>query len=337
MATRKPRYRPSRETFSAPIAVALTHESEWDAHGNHLGPFSIHRLNFSLEMYPLGVFGYGEAAEYVASPSGTTMTMRQLIRYEFERVDRVSILQEHLESSDLTSALHAKAQTGPVGLGSASFAASIEEHLTESFRENRTVESSNVMRSAQEREVSVEVPGGGGASVHAVPYERWAIAVRLSHIDYLEVVYRVTHAGLRIRRTKSPELIDERTTHTNYRPSGVPLGELRFWRPSGGANTNLIPLGEYNQNHINPRHVDVRSPKDPKTKFYGLGDFRRTPSLYKISNAAFPLKATQHHTTWTTEDLLALRDLEPNATAWIWERRRHTRRKGWGLAGPSND
>ncbi len=315
------------ETFSAPLAVSLTHESEWSTTASKLGPFGIYRLNLILKHRPLQAFGYGDAAEHVASSTGTELSTRQLIRFETEQIKTSSILQEHLESMDLTSTVNAGAEAKVAGLGSAKFAGVLAEHLSSAFRETRTIEFSKSNRVSMEREVSVSVTGGSGPSVHSVPYQRWAMSVRLSHIDYLEVEYRKINGGFRVRRCKEPALAGARASHSNFIPSGLPLGEFRRWRPIGGADTNLISVADYNNSHINPRHVELLPPRDRKAKFYGLQNFRNTPSLYKISNATFPLKASQRRTAWSDAELLALLDSEPRETAWIWELRRQSRRR----------
>src|SRR5215218_10426259 len=87
------------ETFSAPLAISLAHESEWDGAGTDLGPFRVARANFLLKHYPLRERGYGDAVEFLAAPAGTELTTRRRVKYSVERVDAFSLLQEHIESS----------------------------------------------------------------------------------------------------------------------------------------------------------------------------------------------------------------------------------------------
>lgn len=329
------KYRPSREPFSAPLAVPLAHESRWSGSGSDLGPFSIVRFNFLLRHRPLEKFGYGEAAQHIEGSAGTEVSSRHLIRYEFERVTTSSILEEHLDSSDVASKIQADMGLEAAGLSAFNFGASVEEHFSSAFRETRTFQVVDGRRTIEEREVSVKATGGSSPAVHAVPYRRWAMQVRLNHIDFLTVEYRPRLGGLRVQRCKDPEVLDSHSSHTNYRACGVALGEFRYWRPEGGPETTVVSRDQHQEMHINPLHVGFRAADAADRKFYDLKGFRGTPSLYKISNAAFPLKAEQRRVAWTDDELLALLDVEPRDAAWIWEFRRRIRRKRGAIGGPS--
>lgn len=327
------KYRPNREPFSAPLAVPLTHESCWTGCGSKTGPFSIVRFNFILQHRPLDKYGYGDAAEHLEGATGSEVTSRHLIRYEYERVTTSSILEEHLDNSEVVSRIQADVTLESPGLASFGLGSSLEEHLTSAFRETRTFEVSEARRTTREHEVSVKVDGGSSPSVHAVAYRRWSMAVRLNHIDFLTVEYKPRLGGSRVQRCKVPEILDSYSSHTNYRASGLALGEFRYWRPMGGAEATVVSRARHEAEHVNPLHVGFRAPEVNDRRFYDLNDFRRTPSLYQISNAAFPLKHEQRHVAWTDESLLRLLDVEPKDAVWIWEFRRQLRRKRTGLDG----
>src|SRR5690606_9307971 len=154
------------------------------------------------------------------------------------------------------------------------------------------------------------------------------------HVDYLVVSYRATHGGLRVRRVKSPALTNANAGHQNFTPYGLLLGRYRYWLPEGNASRNLVSVSEHRAGHINPQHVSFHPDATGDRRFYDLSPFKRTPSLYKISNAAFPLKDSQRRESWTEDDLLLLPDWEVQDSSWAWEARRRLRRKAWGLAGP---
>lgn len=331
--TRRLKYRPNREPFSAPLAVPLTREARWSGCGTNYGPFSVVRFNFLLEHRPLEKFGYGNAAEHIEGSAGSQVTSRLLIRYEFERVTTSSILEEHLDSSEVVSRIQADIGLESPGLATFKLGSGLEEHLSSAFRETRTFEVTEARRSIREREVNVTVDGGSAPSVHAVAYRRWAMTVKLNHIDFLTIEYKKRAGGTRIQRLKDPQLPDSYSSHTNYRSSGLSLGEFRYWRPMGGAEATVIARSQHQDAHINPLHVGFHAHEDAKRRFYGLQEFRGTPSLYKISNAAFPLKHEQRRVAWTDEELLRLLDVEPKDAVWIWEFRRQLRRKRMALAG----
>lgn len=321
------KYHPSQETFSAPLAVPLTHESRWSGCGSERGPFSIVRFNFILEHRPLRAIGYGDVAQHIEGSAGSQVSSRRLIRYEYERVTTHSILEEHLDSSEVVSKIQDDVSLEAPGLATFKLGASLEGHLSSAFRDAQSFQTVEARRLTFEQEVNVKVAGGSEASVHAVPYRRWAMKVRLSHIDFLTVEYRPRFGRARIERCKDPQLRDAYSSHTNYRKSGLALGEYRYWRPMGGADTTVISRAKHQKFHINPLDVDFRPSDGDDRTFYDLKLFKGTPSLYKISNAAFPLKAEQRRDAWTDDDLLALLDVEPTDVVWIWEFRRRLRRK----------
>lgn len=327
----RPRYHPHPVAFSAPLAVRLSHEAGWECYAKELGPFQVNRFNFVLRHRPLSEYGFGDAVEHVTSTLGTEMSSTEKFLHEFEHVDSRSILREQLETSGFTSSSKLNFDPTLAGVGGLALAASLEKSLAKSFKESRTVESSARSRKVTEREVNVKFLGGSEPSVHTVPYQRWELSVQLSHIDFLKVVYKPTHAGLRVRRFKDPELKEGRSSHSNLHISGLELGSFYYWVPVGGASTTLVGRAKYDDERINPVHIDFSPSLNGVPPIYDLKLFKATPTLYQISNAAFPLKARQRREAWTDEDLLMLLDEEPGNTAWIWERRRILRKRRLGF------
>lgn len=331
----QPKYRPGKQPFSTPLSVPLTRPSAWRCDSPGDGPYDIMRLNFLLERRPLLETGYGDAlGSIVGSPQSQIQT-REKLTYSYTEVDSHSLVEEHLQTSGLTAKLGADARLGSEHFGSAGFSAALESNLTETFRTTRGFDSVRTRTFDREEEVTVTVEGGQERAVHAVPYRRYELSVRLHHVDYLRVSYEPTFAGLRVRRVKEPSLVSSRDGGVqNYRKSGLLLGRYLFWQQEGDAGRNLIPVSKHEKHHINPQHVEFVLDETNDREFYSLSPFRDTPSLYKISNAAFPLKESQRHENWTEEDLLGLQEWVVRDSSWVWEARRRHRRKSWGLAGP---
>lgn len=320
------------EVVSCPLAIRLTKESAWDKIGGDLGPFYIARLNFITRKSPTQEFGYGDSAGYFKAPTGANLTAGKKTSCEYVRVDEVSLFQEEITSSDITTSLKAELGDSILGLTGANIAAGIERHLATSFNESRTINSSETLRFAEERSVDIGIIGGNESAVCAVPYQRWKMSVCLSHVDWLQVEYCKEKAGLRVRRVKRPNLIESHSSHSNIEISGQIVGNYYYWVPIGEADTTIVTASEYQRDRINPRNVQFKPSESKKSQVYDLRRFRKTPSLYKIANAAFPLKYSQKEQAWTDERLLALLDSEPVETAWIWRVRsriRRTRRDYW--------
>ncbi|MFG6402499.1 hypothetical protein [Microbacterium sp. P04] len=322
----KPRYRPIPKTVSAPLAIPLTRPSAWHNNGDADGPYDVVRLNFLVEQRPLLETGYGDATASIVSSANAQMQSREKVTFEYEEVDSTSLVQEHLQSSGLTAKMNADLRLGSESFGTAEFSSALEEHFTETFQSTRTIASARTKRYTREEEVTVTVPGGDERAVHAAPYRLHEMTVRLNHVDFLAVTYAPTRPGLRVRRVKRPELATDDRVHQNFTAYGQLLGRYRFWRPEGNASQHLISVTEHEANHINPHHVSFEPDDTNDNHFYGLGLFSRTPSLYKISNAAFPLKESQRRDSWTEDDLHLLQDWEVRDSAWVWENMRRQRR-----------
>lgn len=317
-----------------PLSIPLTRPSAWSNSGEPDGPFHILRLNFLVKERQLLDTGYGEATASIVSPVNTQVEARQKVTFEYEQVDTTSLVEEHLLSSGLTTKLSADLRLGRDKFGTAGFSSALEEQLIESLHTTRTVSSARTRKVTREEEVTVTITGGNERAVHAAPYRLHEMTVRLSHVDYLTVSYASSHAGLRIHRVKTPELPDGEVLHRNWTPYGLLLGAYRFWVREGDAGRNLVSVSEHEASHINPAHVRFIPDESDDRRFYDLSPFRGTPSLYKISNAAFPLKDSQRREVWSEADVLALSEWEVDS-AWSWENLRRRRRAAFKLAGPA--
>lgn len=326
------RYRPTSETYSAPFSVPLAHESAWDGAGAPLGPFKVVRFNFLIEHYPLSGIGYGEAVAHLESPDGADVTDRRLLRYEVERVTTASMLEEQILSSELISHIKADLSAKAANLADFSFGSDLETHVAMSFKTNTSLEVREGQKISLEREVAFNIKGGSPAAVYAVPYALWGMSVRLNHVDFLTVRYQRKTRGLRVERSKDPALFTEANaerfrSHVNIRESGLLLGEFRYWKAIGDASTTLVPRARHGEDQINPAHVEFIASPVVDRRYYGRRQFRSTPSLYKIANAAFPLKKTQRDEAWTNDELLEMLESEPSEIAYIWEAHRRWRRR----------
>lgn len=313
-------YHPTEEAYSVPIAVVAAHETTWHGCGTDCGPFSLVRWNLLLARRPLGKYGYGDPVEHQESAPGSQVTSTVKLSYEYERVTVSSIIEEHLNTSEVATRLQSDQTISAPELAQLKLSEGLEERLSNSFRTSRSFQSTEARRVRQEHTVGITINGGSEPSVLAVPYERWAMSVRLNHIDYLSVEYRPRYGKWRYERCKEPGLLDGTQSHMNWRGSGIALGEFQYWVPAGKAQATNIAREKHRKSHINPAHVDFL-PGDPEDrKFYDLKAFRGVPSLYKISNAAFPLKHDQRKAAWTDAELLDLPDQEEGSESlWYWD------------------
>lgn len=322
----KPRYKAVPKTVSSPLALRLTRPSSWHSDDDVDGPYDVVRFHFLVEERPLLEKGYGDATESITSSTNATMETRKKVTFHYEEVDTTSLIQEHMQSSGLAAKLNADARLGSESFGSAGFASALEENFTETFNTTHTVESARTKSYTFEEEITVTVVGGEERAVHAAPYRRYEMTVRLHHVDYLVVKYISTHGGLRVRRVKTPPFVNPDKSHQNFVSSGLLLGRYEYWRPEGNASRNIVSVTEHEANHINPRDVTFEPDDTNDRRYYDRRLFDGTHSLYKISNAAFPLKDSQRRKTWTEGEIEQLPEWDFRDSSWAWENLRRKRR-----------
>lgn len=129
-----------------------------------------------------------------------------------------------------------------------------------------------------------------GPQTMAMLFQRCRVDVYLVCMDFLWVKYHNYAGQLRLRRMKSPALMGPtnagRSNEINM--MGYPLGSLSFWRPDSVA---LLPTSGYVDSVGDP--LEVAQKRLEKKRTYLRSEYPRIPSLYQLSNVAFPLRADQ--------------------------------------------
>ena len=149
----------------------------------------------------------------------------------------------------------------------------------------------------------------GEGTVNVAMYRRRKVEMSLVWLDVLEVDYGRSTLGLRKKRVKYPDFIEQRTR--KLRPNEINLdylvGTFEYWRLVPQKSW-MIPEDEFRLEVENPHEIR-RRPLTKLTKVCLKSHFQE-PSLYRISNATFPLKWIKRTGPWEREDLLAIEENE---------------------------
>lgn len=235
------------------------------------------------------------------------------------------VISEELVSgveSELVASLES-----PLYKVSSKIGASIQEKLQQSFS-NSTRDSSTVSRRMMERfEVHQTINDHGEQTYHAVAcYKPMQCQVYLHYIDYLFAEYKTTMFGLRKKKRNLPR--PDGTTHTNRIKINEPLFTMKYWE--------LLPKSSliYSDSQYSHEKKKIKAPDNvtlerlDKQIHLQLPVNPERPTLYTLSNIAFPFRWIERKGDWTIEDLKQLEFNEADGSGWWFQHGpgRHTTR-----------
>jgi hypothetical protein len=313
-----------RTHLSVPAAVKLTNESTWSRRENGKGSYRMMRFHYVLDEHGLtGKPKMGGILGMHANDQGTAVQLHLSHEVEITTLRFEQTIREHLVNEEVVSDVNQKIGTAlslPEGMfkASAELASGIKETIAESVKTATTLQHSFTEVRREKFDVTYEMDGQAARrQVEVAMYERRTVDVYLVYIDFLEVNYKRSAMGLRKKRIKNPAFLDNTGT---LRPNEIrlhdPIGAYNYWRLVPRTSW-MIPENRY-RNQVGD-HTEVTRTEIGKPRLYERKNFPRVPSLYQISNAAFPLKwAKRQGDCWTDEELLELEQEEELISNWIW-------------------
>lgn len=293
--------------FSIPSFVELTKENGWDNLDEKKTQYFVMRSHFMMKTRPVEDFErYGEILMGLEKPEHvhterlvSLETEKEYINFE-ETFKQISIeTQEIQEIADELKVEFGLEKVGKINLSNNSKLVEILKHSytnglkncqTIKYNEKRKYELKNIF----DKELTEKV-------YLVKAYQKYAFDIYLTHIDYLFVHYTKSLLGLRKKRKKTPK-IDNPKRHSNIIKLNVPISTIHFWRYSPDSNC-IIKESVYKNNVPNPDEFIVLTPED-LNKYYA--PFPNIPTLYQLSNAAFPFKWVERNCEWSKEELLAI-------------------------------
>jgi hypothetical protein len=147
-------------------------------------------------------------------------------------------------------------------------------------------------------------------------YRKYRQDVYLHYIDYLFVEYRRTALGLRRKKRNLPRPVG--TAHLNLIPMLIPLFRMAYW--SLEAESSLLYTHSEYQDLTKVAHPD-RVTFEPLREPIRLPMPAREPppTLYTLSNIAFPLRWIDRKGRWTREELERIEMEEAEGSAWWYQ------------------
>lgn len=306
-----------KHNISIPFYKELTKERNWKSINKK--KFFISRLNLVIKEKQICNKIYnGEIIQGFSSPLGERTIEEieyeeELSKIDFLRtINNYIVTQRNIENYINELGIH-------LGLDKFakidnSFKFSSKKLFEETFNKNITFESSSTTSIKRKYKVTKEFVPEKYEKVYAViPYKKVRYEVFLSFVDYLLVEYSCSMLGFRKKRVKHPCPNLKRNFHNNKIIYKQPLFVADIWKPLDNNSIWLVPEDKYQLEVQDPNSIFMKPFNNCSKKQYieiPPYSFKDIPTLYQLSNAAFPLKWIKRKGDWTIDELKELELLE---------------------------
>jgi hypothetical protein len=304
--------------LTVPFAEDLTKEAGWIQLDRYL--YFIARFHLQIEENQMRDFAVGDILRtYRTTPHSETEVV-QVFEEEITSVDLKETTRLAALSTDLSRKIAATIAGGaksPFYEVSGNLEASLEQVIRSSVSES--VRSSATISRREKKSFTVRQTIKAGApesQVAVAGYRKYRQDVYLHYMDYLFVEYRRTTFGLRRKKRNLPRPVG--TAHINVIPMHIPLFRLTYWNLESESSL-LYTETEY-QNLTKVAHPDRVTFEELHEPFrQPMPTREETPTLYTLSNIAFPLRWIDRKGPWTREELEQIEMNEVEGSAWWYQ------------------
>jgi len=309
--------------LSFPFAQSLLDADSWEKLAGKRGPYRVLRFHFVADEHVVpGPPRMGERLSVHYAQDAEAVELVHSIEVElatlnFEESLRESVLTREV-IEDISDCLNASV-SGPGKLASISAESrvAIRERLTRSTKTSSRLQQSVTERKRFKFDVKYLLSASSKVSqVNVAMYEEHAVDVYLVWLDYLDVEYGKSMIGLRKKRVKSPAFDVGRRARSNELELQLPIGSFRYWKPLPHSSW-MVRESDYQSQVEDSTEIDQLPIANPK--LHERKNFARVPSLYQLSNVAFPLKWIDRKGEWTREQLMAIEHDEARNSIWWFQ------------------
>jgi hypothetical protein len=306
------------DKLQIPLSVELTKEAGWTQRDKY--HYFIARYHLHIEDEQTDELGFGDILRTFHT---TDFSETEVVRgFEEEctiadvKETTRSILLENGLTQNVTGTITGGAKS-PLYELSANIGASLEQTIHSSVEQSIKSGYSVSTRVKKSFTISQKIkPGSNELQVAVAGYRKYSQKVFLHYIDYLAVEYKPTVLGLRKKKSNLPRPIGGK--HTNRIPINMPLFKLFYWKLESESSL-LYTETEYKQ-LPKVKHPD-------RITFEELNEGIRLPlpskpdrpTLYTLSNIAFPLRWIDRKGPWTKDELEKIELNEAEGSAWWFQ------------------
>jgi hypothetical protein len=306
--------------LTVPFAENLTKEAGWIQLDRYL--YFIARFHLQIEQNQMRDFAVGDILRtYRTTPHSETEVVK-VFEEEVTTVDLKETTRSAALSTDLTqrvTAAIAGAVKSPFYEVSGNIGASLEQIIRSSVSESVRASTAISRRERKTFTVRQTIKSGAPESQLAVAgYRKYRRDVYLHYIDYLFVEYRRTAFGLRRKKRNLPRPVG--TAHINVIPIHIPLFRLVYWNLESESSLLYTETEYQNLTRVaHPDRVTFDALRVPEPIRLPMPVREEPPTLYTLSNIAFPLRWIDRKGPWTREELEKIELDEANGSAWWYE------------------
>jgi len=304
--------------LTVPFAETLTREAGWIQLNRYL--YFTARFHLQIEQNQMRDFAVGDVLRTYRTTPHTETEVISTFEEEVSTVDLNETTRSATLSNDLaqqvTAAIAAAAKS-PFYEVSGNIGASLEQTIRSSVSESLRTSTTVSRREKKTFTVRQTIKRGAPELQVAVAgYRKYRRDVYLHYIDYLFVEYRRTTLGLRRKKRNLPRPVG--TAHVNLIPMHLPLFRLFYWNLESESSL-LYTETEY-QNLTKVAHPDrVTFAELPEQIRLPMPAREEPPTLYTLSNIAFPLRWIDRKGPWTREELQKIEWEEAEGSAWWYQ------------------
>ncbi|HSL43107.1 MAG TPA: hypothetical protein VK897_06725 [Anaerolineales bacterium] len=304
--------------LTVPFAEDLTREAGWIQLDGYL--YFIARFHLHIEQHQMRDFAVGDVLRTYHTTEHSETEVVKVFEEEVTTVDLRETTRTAALSNDLSQSITATiagAAKSPFYEVSANIGSALEQTIRSSLSES-TRSSATVSR-RERRTFTVRQtikPGAPELQFAVAGYRKYRQDVYLHYIDYLFVEYRRTAFGLRRKKRNLPRPVG--TAHVNLIPIHMPLFRLLYWNLEPESSL-LYTQTEYQSltKVVHPDRVTFE-PLDETVRRPRLVR-EEPPTLYTLSNIAFPLRWIDRKGPWTREELEKIEMEEAEGSAWWYQ------------------
>lgn len=284
----------TKSYFTIPYVTELRREDGWSRSAESDRTYFVVRCHYMLEDLQLPEpIRLGRVVGAYTSVPGVAQKITKTITFEETTLNVQSILEESLLENESIREFVSSIAGGLEVKGVAKLSSELRdrssERLHESLRDTLQLQVSETSRRnltySWEYTIDPDKFPSNSTVVLSPAYKRHAYDLRLVMADYLFITYKRPHIGAKLRRIKWPEVIG--STAVNVIRFNLPLASIRYWSILSDT-IFLRPENEHKVEVQDALDVEVESPVESRPKFTEVPS--RRPSLYELSNQAFPLK-----------------------------------------------
>lgn len=309
----------STHMLEIPFAVDLTHENAWLQNDGEKYIYFVARLHLLVESSQYSNQTYpGEIlAVYQTTPKSTTKATTTVEReLSYANIDETvcSQLMSETLATGVTSEILALA-SAPLYSLSGKVGASIERTLQTALNVEHKVSKAVTYSQMRRFEIQNQIFQEADEKIHAVAcYRHMRQDVFLRYIDYLFVKYEASFFGLRKKKRNLPRPVGR--YHVNRILINIPLFSMLNWELLSESSV-LMTSSDYQQSEsiVNPDEIEIIA-LDRRIHL-PLPHHPERPTLYTLSNIAFPRRWIDRKGEWTREELAKI-EMEDSEGSYWW-------------------